>query len=252
MNWDSLNPHTFSLSVIISIVAVLVTLLLVYLRYRLIARANTVLIVGLTDAGTTLMFSRLVTGKAVLTYASMKENKTHILEIDPGKRIRLIDYPGADRLRGQLMSKRLGKQKKLVRGVIYVVDSITFSKRVRDVAEFLYDVLFATEGKIPVLVACNKQDDEDNAKSSQAISSALEREIGLINASREAALEATDGDTKKRVLTATGKEFKWTDLPMEVEFHNCFAVDSPESVRKHPDQAELGVSMVKRWLVETI
>lgn len=32
----------------------------------------------------------------------------------------------------------------------------------------------------------------------------LEHEFGLINGTREAALDSTDGDMKKRVLTATG------------------------------------------------
>jgi len=52
-----------------------------------------------------------------------------------------------------------------------VVDSATFSKKVllnfflisdklfKDVAEYLYDVLYETKNtKIPVLVVCNKQD----------------------------------------------------------------------------------------------
>ena len=43
-----------------------------------------------------------------------------------------------------------------------------------------------------------------SCKLFKAIRNALEREIGLINGSREAALESTDGSDSKRVLTKTG------------------------------------------------
>ena len=51
--------------------------------------------------------------------------------------------------------------------VIFVVDSSTFSKKTRDVAEFLYDALCESPKTVPFLVACNKQD-VHLAKSSQA------------------------------------------------------------------------------------
>lgn len=50
------------------------------------------------------------------------------------------------------------KNKKLLKGVIFVIDSSTFTKKIKDVAEFLYDVLFECRDKIPIIVACNKQD----------------------------------------------------------------------------------------------
>lgn len=53
-----------------------------------------------------------------------------------------------------------------LRGILFMVDSATFSKRARDVAEFLYDVLYESAKKVSVLVACNKQD-ISLAKSSQ-------------------------------------------------------------------------------------
>uniref|UniRef100_A0A915MUP4 Signal recognition particle receptor subunit beta n=1 Tax=Meloidogyne javanica TaxID=6303 RepID=A0A915MUP4_MELJA len=69
----------------------------------------------------------------------------------------LVDYPGAETLRKALFNKWFNEQINSVCCVIFVVDSATFSKK--DVAEYLYDVLYETKNtKIPVLVVCNKQD----------------------------------------------------------------------------------------------
>lgn len=45
-----------------------------------------------------------------------------------------------------------------LQGVVFVVDSGTFPKTQRDVAELLYDVLLRLPKSVPLLVACNKQD----------------------------------------------------------------------------------------------
>jgi signal recognition particle receptor subunit beta len=39
-----------------------------------------------------------------------------------------------------------------------VVDSSSFIKKSKDVAEFLYDVLFESNRSVPILIACHKQD----------------------------------------------------------------------------------------------
>ena len=59
---------------------------------------------------------------------------------------------------------------------------------------------------------------------SQVIESSIEREFGLINISREAALTSIDGETTKRVLSKTGKDFKWSDIKnLKVSFVECCA-----------------------------
>ena len=116
-------------------------------------------------------------------------------------------------------------------------------------AEFLYDVLYEVKGsKIPVIVACNKQD-IGHAKSGQVrksirillnnsfilllhlklIEKSVEQEFGLINVSREAALSSTDGGTEKRILIATGRDFKWSDLKgRRVNFVECSTVENQQ------------------------
>ncbi len=66
-----------------------------------------------------------------------------------------------------------------MKGVVYVVDSMTFPKRTRDVAELLYDVLYASGNAIPTLVACNKQD-EGMAKSAKVMHTFLEKPFILV------------------------------------------------------------------------
>lgn len=55
-----------------------------------------------------------------------------------------------------------------LKGIVFVIDSSTFGKKSRDVAALLYDVLYESEKKVPVLIACNKQDCS-LAKSSQVL-----------------------------------------------------------------------------------
>lgn len=61
-----------------------------------------------------------------------------------------------------------------VRRVIFLVDSDTATKKARDLAELLHDILLHVGKEVPVLVACNKQD-LDTAKSSKAIKNLLEK-----------------------------------------------------------------------------
>jgi hypothetical protein len=59
----------------------------------------------------------------------------------------------------------------------------------------------------------------------KAIKTALEKEFGLINATRGSALASTDGDSRKRTLTSSGKAFAWSDLKRSVHFVECAAID---------------------------
>ncbi|EGT55506.1 hypothetical protein CAEBREN_01640 [Caenorhabditis brenneri] len=103
--------------------------------------------------------------------------------------------------------------------IVFVVDSAAFSKNARDVAELFYLVALENVDKVPILIACHKQD-LSLAKTEKVIRNSLEKEIGLINKSRAAALKGTDGSEEKRAtLTDTGVDFSWEDLKkQEVSF----------------------------------
>jgi hypothetical protein len=72
----------------------------------------------------------------------------------------------------------------------------------------------------------------------KAIKTALEKEFGLINATRGSALASTDGDSRKRTLTS-GKAFSWSDLKRSVQFVECAAVD---------DGTDYDLSPVENWI----
>uniref|UniRef100_A0A1I7X8D4 Signal recognition particle receptor subunit beta n=1 Tax=Heterorhabditis bacteriophora TaxID=37862 RepID=A0A1I7X8D4_HETBA len=195
--------------IVVALIVILISIL-VFILKSFTSHSNTILLVGLSDSGKTRIFSKIANNKAEpITYTSFQEN---ILELNiKGKQLKVVDFPGAERLRKQLIEKWLRKERSSLCGIVFVVDSSSFTKRVRDVAEFLYDVALESGKKIPILAACNKQD-HSLAKSCQVINSLLEKEMGLINKSRLAALTTTDGSANRNTLTDTGADFTWNDL----------------------------------------
>uniref|UniRef100_A0A0K0DM41 Signal recognition particle receptor subunit beta n=1 Tax=Angiostrongylus cantonensis TaxID=6313 RepID=A0A0K0DM41_ANGCA len=117
--------------------------------------------------------------------------------------LQLVDFPGAECLRKQLVERWLTKGRSSLRAIAFVVDSSSFSKRSRDVAEFFYDVVLESGKKVDVIRV------------------SLEKEIGLINKTRAAALSSTDGSSASSTLTGNGDRFTWNDLPMLVLLLSC-------------------------------
>ncbi|KAE9554468.1 hypothetical protein FO519_002342 [Halicephalobus sp. NKZ332] len=200
-------------------VVVLMTLIIVVLKFLKGKPKNTFLFVGLSDSGKTQIYSKLIKRDSEYpTYTSMKENVYDKFLSPNGMNYRLVDYPGAERLRRGLYDNWLNSELNTIRGIVFVIDSSTFNKKLRDVAELLYDVFYQLKAhnhfSAPILVVCNKQDNS-LAKTEKVISAALEKEFGLINVSRGAALSSTDGGTSTRVLTNTKDEFKWGDLRLK-------------------------------------
>ena len=75
-------------------------------------------------------------GKPVETYTSMVHtNITVNLEDKPS--INLVDIPGHERIRGSIVDQFSSS----ARAILYVVDSNTVAKQVKDVAEFLHNIL---------------------------------------------------------------------------------------------------------------
>ncbi|KAG1935462.1 signal recognition particle receptor subunit beta [Pimephales promelas] len=184
---------------------------------------NAVLLLGLCDSGKTLLFTRLLLGKFARTQTSITESSaTYKSKSDRGRSWTLIDVPGHESLRVQIVEK----YKAVARAVVFVVDSSVFQKDVRDVAEFLYSILTdATVAKnTPALVvACNKQD-ISMAKSAKLIQQQLEKELNTLRLTRSAALSSQDGAVEGSVyLGKRGKDFEFSQLPGRVEFIECSA-----------------------------
>lgn len=86
-----------------------------------------------------------------------------------------MDLPGHERLR----YKYFDQYKNTTKLVAYVIDSVTIQKEIRDVAEYLYNILtdpVILKNATQVAVVCNKQD-LPLAKGCNAIKSILEREL---------------------------------------------------------------------------
>jgi signal recognition particle receptor subunit beta len=170
------------LPVVLAILIVTLTAVLAKLFLGRQSRGRRILLLGLSDSGKTLMFSRLHSGANIMSQTSMKENRGSFTLDDEKKKVfgELVDVPGHDRLRSQILEKnKQGVRYDLlysrshpyslhdckqclfcVSGIILVVDSVSFPQESRDVAELVYDTLADstfTSHRVPLLLACNKQ-----------------------------------------------------------------------------------------------
>ncbi|XP_067946550.1 signal recognition particle receptor subunit beta-like [Watersipora subatra] len=214
--------------ILIAIVVGILSLVLFYLVFgRRKARKSNVLIIGICDSGKTLIFTQLAKNLYRMTQTSLQENAgTVTIKNSP---VPIIDIPGHERLRQQMLEKYLPT----CRAVIFAVDSSTVVKEIKDVAECLYMVLTdidVMKGKVPVLIACNKQD-LSFPKSSQVIQSLLEKELTTVRKTRAASLESTDGSkTRRRQLGKEGVDFTFDQLlPQKIEAVECSAKGSTPS-----------------------
>lgn len=93
------------------------------------ASRTDLLLTGLCDSGKTALFSQLLYSKESETFTSITEN---VGEYKCNKGVlRLVDIPGHERLR----IKFFDQYKSYAKAIVYVVDSVTFQKDIRDVAE---------------------------------------------------------------------------------------------------------------------
>jgi signal recognition particle receptor subunit beta len=64
-------------------------------------------------------------------------HNTFTWEVEGKSNLHLVDIPGHERIRGSIVDQFSGS----ARGIVYMVDSNTVSKQIRDVAEFLHTIL---------------------------------------------------------------------------------------------------------------
>ncbi|KAF5306996.1 hypothetical protein FQR65_LT07219 [Abscondita terminalis] len=208
------NSITEFQSIITIIVVFAITLILVIFFLKRKSSKRGVLLTGLCDSGKTLIFAQLVHGKYVNTQTSMKENLGDYL-IKNGT-LRLIDIPGHERLR----DRYLDQYKSVARGIMYVVDSVTLQKDIKDAAEFLYNILSECMAlnNLSVLIVCNKQD-LTLAKTSAVIKSMLEKELNALRITKSSQLDSVDQKSyKNKLIGREGENFNFSHLPFNVKF----------------------------------
>lgn len=85
---------------------------------------------GLCESGKTLLFSQLLHSIVSETFTSIAENIGNY-ELKNGLNLRVVDIPGHERLRDRFFDQ----YKKTAKGILFLIDSITIQKDIRDVAE---------------------------------------------------------------------------------------------------------------------
>ncbi|XP_077147382.1 signal recognition particle receptor subunit beta [Ranitomeya variabilis] len=232
---------------VLSVVAALVVVLLSLVIWRLLrgrqSSRRAVLLVGLCDSGKSLLFCRFLNGKFRQTQTSISPNSSiYRGKNEKSSSFTLVDVPGHESLRLQF----LDQYKTSVRAMIFVVDSSSFQREVKEVAEFFYQIL--TDATLlrnnpPILVACNKQD-ISMAKSAKLIQQQLERELNTLRVTQSAAPSTLEGTNSPATtqLGKKGKDFEFSQLPLKIEFLECSARDGKEG------DANLG--NVEGWLAK--
>ncbi|KAJ6669278.1 hypothetical protein lerEdw1_008087 [Lerista edwardsae] len=204
-----------------------------------------VLLVGLCDSGKTLLLTRLVTGKFRNTQTSIADNSAlYRVKNDKNTTVTLIDLPGHESLRLQF----LDRFKTAARAIVFVVDSVAFQREMKDVAQFLYELLIDSTvlKNVPsLLIACNKQD-VTMAKSSKLIQQQLEKELNTLRVTLSAAPSTLDsshsGSTSQ--LGKKGKEFDFSQLSMKVDFAECSARGSKG------EEGSADIEDLEKWIAK--
>jgi len=217
------NGDPTIIGILVSIFVVLVTIIFFVVRSRTRNNRQGILLLGICDAGKTLIYTQIVHKCLKDTYTSIKANFGNYTVPEKNKSLKVVDLPGHERIRGQL----LDEFKDTARGIVFVVDSGSLQKEVKEVAEYLYTLLsdptISTHAP-PILILCNKQD-LTLAKGAKVIRSQLEKEITTLRVTRSAALQGTDdSDSNFTFLGRRDKDFDFSDLkPLNVEFAECSA-----------------------------
>ncbi|KAK3105697.1 hypothetical protein FSP39_003675 [Pinctada imbricata] len=220
---------------------------LIFLCTKRRSKGQGVLILGTCDTGKTLMFYKLVYGgsKQPFTVTSVSPNTGDYVIPEKSKTLQMIDLPGHERLRLQMLEQK----KSSARGIIYVVDSATIQKDIKEAAEFLYNILSDSVilgNSLPVLVACNKQD-QHLVKGASFIEKQLQKEINTLRVTRSAALQQIDSSGNNNTFIGKrDKDFEFSDLkPLRVTFTECSALETAEG-------AQPGLTGVESWLANLI
>nr|XP_039257004.1 signal recognition particle receptor subunit beta-like [Styela clava] len=204
--------------------------LLFYLVWKLVAggkvKRRGILFVGLSGAGKTYLLSKILTGQVIETVTSLKENQATYAS-EKGV-LNIIDIPGQEAIR----QKFFDQFKDTAKGIIFLIDSESFSKDLKDVAEYLFTIL--TDQNVlkfvpPLLIACNKQD-LLTSKSKKVIQDHLEKELNTVRKTRSAALSSIDGEEATVHLGVKGKPFEFSHLgKLKVDFIECNAKGDSEN-----------------------
>ncbi|KAH9584438.1 hypothetical protein MS3_00010717 [Schistosoma haematobium] len=199
--------------IVIAVVVCFVTVILYWLSVR--KRLKNVLFIGACDSGKTTLFSSIVYGNPSSTFTSLNEN---VGNLKTDKKVLSI-LPHIERL--------------LFLALVFVIDSKSIHSDVKDVAEFLYNILVDKvfiKNRVKLLIACNKQD-ATTAKGVSVVTHLLEKELNTLTFTRTGALAGLDQSTIS-TLTKPGVTFTFAKSRLPVDFVEISATNNASAIHK--------------------
>ncbi|KAK2720794.1 signal recognition particle receptor subunit beta-like [Artemia franciscana] len=233
------------LSIIIAVTVILASIGLIWFLKRK-PKGKSILLVGLPGSGKTQIFGQLIHKKPVLTVTSVKEN-VGSLALDEKKRLTVVDIPGHIRFRQEFFDAH----KRVAKAIVFVVDSTTYTRNLKDITEYIYDIL--TDDQIAtasprILVFCNKCDKGSRVKD--AVKNAIEKEMEFLYVSKQNRMNSSGSANNNTFLGKIGNKFSFSDLAkIEVDFAEGFATNENITVY---DQSEVrcDLDVLHQWIVK--
>lgn len=187
------------------------------------SRSSSVLIAGPCGAGKTTLFMQLCRGGVHNgVVASMQENSGS-LDLDGGRTAQLLDVPGHASFRHRLEAAAAEAA-----GVVFVLDAVDITPHRTEAAEMLYELLTSPglhRTRVPLLIASNKADLEEDAHSLEFVRKTLERQLEALRKSKAAGIgkEAGSGAAAAAALGPSDKPVSLATLRNPVTLAECSA-----------------------------
>lgn len=210
------TPEGFVAIIVTVAVGVLCLLALLGRRKK---KGTSILLAGPVNAGKTTLFYQLKDGEKPGVVASMQEN-TAVCSVN-GKQVRILDVPGHHSFRNKLESSL-----REAAGVVFLIDAVEITPHKVEAAEMLYEVLvnpYFQKQRVPVLIACNKADLEEEAHSVDFIRKTLEKQLDAMRKTKTAGI-GKDAARQTPALGALDKPFSLQGLRSKVSIAECSAL----------------------------
>ncbi|KAF8625635.1 hypothetical protein AX15_005282 [Amanita polypyramis BW_CC] len=250
------------------VAGLLLALIVLFNNRKSSKQGDALLVVGLSDAGKTAIWSTLAFGQTPLTHTSLQTNSAVYSLPQPKKMLRIIDVPGHPRLRDQFQSYMPS-----AKAIAFVVDASTISRNGTAVAEHLHHILHAITSlppsqSPPLLVLAHKVDllkghlgTSDSAANLgiSRVKTILERELEKRRAAQSTSvgIEGLGEEGERTELGglecsgSTGNAFKFDDWEGgEVTFRATWLQVQSSSSEKGGDEKADGLGHLMGWLDE--
>lgn len=246
--------QTFRRTVLLSILVLVLTALVLYWvnrrRHALRHGGKCLLLCGIPQSGKTLLFNRLTsdadrrtTSRASVNHGTMTLD--YLASNRPVEKVRVIEVPCVSRQRHYSFQAYRTSTK----AMIFVIDSSTIEKDVRQVGDYLFHILrdkHFREQRLPLLIFCNKQDLDQADHNLPTIRQLLERELTY---------RRRDHNVEDAIGRPGKETFEFSDVKdLRVEFVEGFALDTRrrtlDRLSETGDESESGPHLLKvhQWI----